>query len=253
MAVTQSVYRDRLVAGLHGQIATTSLCQVDSYVLEGDDNVAFGTMVYQGTEDKLCGQVTANAANYLGLTVKDPTRYPGDGNMYVPGADVNVLVLGDMYLEAAGPVSAFDAPYFNPADGVVGRAGSVLTGGAHGTLAVLQALNRSGLSYDGTALAAEAFTGHSFEEMAAFIQAGINAQAGVSGIGVVYDGVRFIVRSDNATAVEAFTGGASDDFGINVALGTLVSQRAIQHARWVRSAAQNGIGLIRLGSTTHGA
>lgn len=129
MPSVQTTYTENQVVGVHGQIADGTPCIVDSYVLEGSNDVEFGTVVYQGTNDNGCSQVEANAANYLGVAVKDPTRYPGDMDEYKPGSVVNVLSKGDIFLRVATAVTAGSNANFINATGVLSTeaAGTTMT------------------------------------------------------------------------------------------------------------------------------
>ena len=251
MPSVQTSYTDRMARGQNGQVADGTPCVVRSYVLEGTENVEFATVVFRGSVPRYCDQTGGNANNYLGITVLDPTRYPGDLDRYVPGANVSVLSEGKVFVRAPVPVSWGQRAYFNPDTGALTDAGSVLYGAANTGLAALQLFNRNALTYAGTTLGTQPFTGFSLAEMAASIEAGIN----LSNISVGYDEEteRFVVSSNSAAAVAAFTGGANDDFGLDATSANLVTNVELSDSVWEDTEAVGGIAGLYLGSTVRGA
>jgi len=120
MPTVQSSYSENIAQATVGQIANAVNCDVDTYEAEGSDGIPFGRAVKRGTGDDQCElgvdvDATSHAVtNFLGVSVKDPTRDPRDADKYKAGANVNVMWRGDIWVQVnsavkkGGPVVAKD-------------------------------------------------------------------------------------------------------------------------------------------------
>ena len=125
MSVVQgsTQYAENLVEGIEGQIINTVTCDVDTYFHDDDatTNLGFGLGVKlkaAGTNDHEIN-VGAAANNYVGITVKDPTRSPQDSDGYPAGAHVNVLWRGDIMVKTVDAVNPGNDVYIVDASGAI--------------------------------------------------------------------------------------------------------------------------------------
>ena len=113
MPVVQNSYQENIEKAVEGAVANTVTCDVDSWVAESAIN--FGRAVKRGTNDNQCEQgadVDAGThlpTNFVGITIVDPTRDPGDADTYKAAAHVNVLWRGDIWVKAKAAVRKGDS------------------------------------------------------------------------------------------------------------------------------------------------
>lgn len=116
MSITQSTYLDSHALNRPGLVVTTSTCDIDSRVLEGDVNVPFGVAVQQGSEwDKIKAGIATN--RFAGITVQDKTLRARLADMFSKGSVVPVLIRGDIMVRCETAVLKGNAVYMNKVTG----------------------------------------------------------------------------------------------------------------------------------------
>ena len=120
MPAVQSSYQERIDEFYEGQIINPHTCDVSTYIASA--TTGFGVAVRRGGADNECQPgVRPNSGNanvggtsnygvddFLGISIKDPTRDPEDDDEYSKGAHVNVLWRGDIVVKAGVAVAAGD-------------------------------------------------------------------------------------------------------------------------------------------------
>lgn len=110
MAVVQTTYPNTHDALVDGQIADTQTCDIDSYVLTGDDDIPFGRAVSRsnatGAGDRDCERY--EGARFAGLAVQDERLPAASGGAYKKGDPVSVLWRGDVAVKVSAAVAAGD-------------------------------------------------------------------------------------------------------------------------------------------------
>lgn len=109
MAVVQArdTYNEQYEVGEAGHIDNTQTYDVDSRMLQGNTNLAFGRAVGQGANwDQVVPTVSVDTVtglvDFRGISVKDKTLRPVQEDEYVAGDTVSVLIHGSIWV----PVSA---------------------------------------------------------------------------------------------------------------------------------------------------
>ena len=103
------------VPRLIGQVADTSLKQIDSYVAENE--IGFGEAVKRGTDTAKQVKKLDNITNFLGIAVRDEKQTEGK---YIPNTMVSVMTLGRVVVKTTEPVVAGDKAYVH-ADGTINK------------------------------------------------------------------------------------------------------------------------------------
>lgn len=115
MPPIQETYADRQPLGYEGQKVSGVEYDAETWIAEGA-TLAFGKPVSRGGADRSCVLLTAaNAAKFLGVTVRDQSVRPSAGNLYPIGGNVTVLTRGAIFVRVTGAVSAGDVARFDTA------------------------------------------------------------------------------------------------------------------------------------------
>ena len=123
MGITQDSYVERQGVAINGQIANTHTCDVDTFIVATAAGIGWGLAVARhNTRDGAC-QLGMSASNFLGITVKDPTRAETGGDKYVQGAHASVLYRGDIWVEVVEAVTAGAPAFANGGTGQLGVSG----------------------------------------------------------------------------------------------------------------------------------
>ena len=126
MATIQSTYTEDHQQAYAGMIASTSTCDVDSFVYTVNDNVAFGRAMRATSTDVSgspgCAGYTADdqdndGSEYIGIGVIDRTLQPTQNDQYGRGDVVSVAIRGDVWVSVEAAVTAGGAVSFNPHNG----------------------------------------------------------------------------------------------------------------------------------------
>lgn len=100
------------VPKLIGQVADTSLAQIDSYVSEldllNDENIEFGAPVMRGTDSSKQVKNLDNKDKFLGIAVRNDARYEGH---YPANTMVSVMTFGRVVVTTTTAVVAGDVAY----------------------------------------------------------------------------------------------------------------------------------------------
>ena len=114
--------------GRPGQVANLGFCRIDSRIVETAAGIGFGLAVGRGAADNGCvlgqgadaGATPWISAEFVGVTVLDPTRYPVDRaatDEYAHRDVAAVLSEGDIWVSPDGAVSDGDNVTFNRTTG----------------------------------------------------------------------------------------------------------------------------------------
>jgi len=95
------------VPKLIGQVADTSLAQIDSYVAE-EDTIEFGAPVMRGTDSSKQVKNLDNKDKFLGIAVRNDARYEGH---YPANTMVSVMTFGRVVVTTTTAVVAGDIAY----------------------------------------------------------------------------------------------------------------------------------------------
>ena len=123
MGTAQSTYTEKHVVARAGMIANMHTYDADTYIVDKSSGISFGRMCGRdGTDDNHVG-TNITAANYVGISIIDPTvtesdqRANGDG--YANDDLATVCYRGDVWVEVAAAVTAGAKVYAVPASGVL--------------------------------------------------------------------------------------------------------------------------------------
>ena len=103
------------VPRLIGQVADTSLAQIDSYVAE--NAIGFGEAVKRGTDSAKQVKKLDNITDFLGIAVRNERQTTGD---YPANNMVSVLTFGRVVVKTGEAVVAGDKAYIH-ADGTFNK------------------------------------------------------------------------------------------------------------------------------------
>ena len=118
MPAVQESYQERIDEFYEGQIINPHTCDVSTYLASAA--IKFGVAVRRGDADNevtpgvkpssgnanVGGTSNYGVDDFLGVTIKDPTRDPEDDDEYAKGSHVNVLWRGDIVVKAGVAVTA---------------------------------------------------------------------------------------------------------------------------------------------------
>lgn len=122
MATIQTSYAENIGDAREGFVANMKHCEVVTGEVETSAGIGFGLAVHQGTaadQIALGGEAGADpfvAAKFLGVTVRDRTRTPGD-DKYLKGSNATVLTKGDIWVKVEAAVSVGDDVSFKESTG----------------------------------------------------------------------------------------------------------------------------------------
>lgn len=124
----QTSYSERIGDGREGMIAKTSPCEINTYVVADAAGIGFARAVKQGANEQECtigvdgaGASPWHATKYLGVTVRDRTRVPDDGE-YKKGAAAMILTKGVIWVKVPAAVAVGDDVSAADATGVLSSA-----------------------------------------------------------------------------------------------------------------------------------
>ena len=118
MANVQTSYDERIDKYYEGMVINPHTCDVSTYIATAA--IKFGVAVRRGASDgevnpgvkpssgnaNVGGTSNYGVDDFLGVTIKDPTRDPEDEDEYIKGAHVNVMWRGDIVVKAGVAVAA---------------------------------------------------------------------------------------------------------------------------------------------------
>ena len=110
MSVVQTAYPNFHDALVDGQVADTTTCDIDSYVLTGDDDVAFGRAVSRVAAEVI-GQKRGErytGARYAGIAIQDERLPASSAAAYKKGDVMSVIWRGDVAVKVHAAVAAGD-------------------------------------------------------------------------------------------------------------------------------------------------
>lgn len=111
----QTTYPLRQPIGFEGQKVDGREYDAETKLASGAA-ISFGRPVARGAADNQCILLTAaNAAKFLGISVRDVSLRPTSGDKYQVGDNVAVLTRGPIFVRVEGAVAADDVAHFNTA------------------------------------------------------------------------------------------------------------------------------------------
>ena len=103
MPAVQTNYNHRIGIAVNGEIASAHPTEADTYVVDHGDGIGWGIACKletpgDGEVEPQCSPGVA-LGNFVGVTVKDPTRQPDDEDKYRDGANASLLTKGDIWVK----------------------------------------------------------------------------------------------------------------------------------------------------------
>lgn len=149
MAVVQSTYTENIRPAVAGQVANMTAWDGDTRNVETAAGIPFGVAVGQGAAAKGAVLGAAAAEDFVGISIRDVTLDPRDGDKYRLNANIAVLTEGDIWVVTGGAVAPGDAVSFAGATGVLSAAAAGagqfvipgarwMTAAANGALAIVR-------------------------------------------------------------------------------------------------------------------
>ena len=247
MSVVQDKYREDHIAGQAGQLASTTTCDVDSFLVSGTRNtmtglapdtakIPFGVAVSRSESG---GNMVAKgyvAQLFLGISVKDETLQPRQEDMYEPGDVASVMWRGDIYVPVASPVTYGDNVVVATSTGALSSAddGSILS----------VTIGTAGAGYTEGATASD--TGGGTPSRRATYR--VDIVGGVPSIVVLDGGEGY--GSAPTVAITPATGNtpstAAGSFTVTRGGGTV-----IPNAKFITAGEANGVAVVRLSGTVN--
>lgn len=118
MADVQSTYATRQNKGFVGQKVDGEEYNAITQLVEDAAGLAFGKPVSRGTGDQQCALMTAgNAANFIGISVRDVSVRPSAGDKYPQNANATILTSGSIFGKLDGACTRGAAVRFDTATG----------------------------------------------------------------------------------------------------------------------------------------
>lgn len=127
MATTQTTYSETIALPPAGTWANMTNRDADTLVCETSAGIAFGVAVSQGTAANGAVIGGASAAVFRGITIRDITIPPSNGEEYAQGDNMAVATEGDIWVTVGGDVTVGAKVTFAATTGVLSSAG---TGGS---------------------------------------------------------------------------------------------------------------------------
>lgn len=103
-------YKSAMAAAVAGMMANQEPKNLISREIEDADGVGFGIPVFQGTDDH---QIVKDGTVVRGVTVIDKNRPAEQGDAYVEGDTVAVMVKGVVWVTAGANVAAGEPVYLD--------------------------------------------------------------------------------------------------------------------------------------------
>ncbi|WP_343711901.1 hypothetical protein [Inquilinus sp.] len=122
MAVVQNTYTENIRPAFVGQIADMTGYDADTRNVETAAGIGFGLAVGQGTAPKGAVLGAATAAAFVGISIRDVTLDPRDGDKYPQNANMGVMTWGDIWVQTGGAVAVGADVTFDAATGVLSSA-----------------------------------------------------------------------------------------------------------------------------------
>ena len=125
MPAVQATFQERPNKWVEGQIADGQPYRADTYIASANDQ-QFGRALKRAAanSEKVVMGVDGNAAheatNFVGVSIRDITRGPDEGDEYDAGASVAALTEGDIIIKVDGAVNMGDAVTANTGTGRLG-------------------------------------------------------------------------------------------------------------------------------------
>lgn len=112
----QTNYGDRQPKGFPGMKVDGEAYNAVTGILEVAA-IGFGLPVSQGTEDNgIVAATDANDGDLIGITLRDVSLRPTDGDEFAVGGNVPVLTSGSVWVRVSGAVAANDDANFHDAN-----------------------------------------------------------------------------------------------------------------------------------------
>ena len=212
MAYVQTSYAETHSAGRPGQVAKANEYQADTYIVRPAAGIGYGLacrLALNGAADVPGeAQVGIATGKYLGVSVLDPTRDPTQGadGMYGQGAHASIAYEGDFYVMPDHAVSVGDDVVAGATNGALSSLGVSAAWAVSNAYAVNDTVTEHGITY-------RCITAHTSHSSNADHANG---------------------PPDEANA---------DKWSDPLAGGARV---LVPNARWIKAAAANGLGIVRL-------
>lgn len=141
MGILQDVYGEKQPKGYPGMPGTTQDKNDITRTCETVAGLSFGVPVARGAADLTTKLPTNVADKLLGITLRDTSRPPKDGDKYAKGANVTIRTKGDVWVKVGVAVTAGDPVFFDMATNLFtnvnpGNANLVLVGWVFDTSAL---------------------------------------------------------------------------------------------------------------------
>ncbi len=118
MAV-QTTYSERMPKAVAGMIADMQSWNAETRIVETVAGIGFGLAVGRGSADKGAILGAGAAAGFLGISIRDVSREPGDADKYPRYSNMAVLKRGVIWVTAGGNVQDGQDVSFNTSTGVL--------------------------------------------------------------------------------------------------------------------------------------
>jgi len=119
MAVVQNTYSENIRPAVAGQVANETNWDADTRNVETAAGIPFGVAVGQGAAAKGAVLGSATAEGFVGISIRDITLDPRDGDKYRQNANMAVLTEGDIWVQVPVSVTAGQDVTFVASTGVL--------------------------------------------------------------------------------------------------------------------------------------
>lgn len=118
MPAVQTTYSETLAPAVEGMVANTEPKVTISRVIESAAGIGFGKVACQGATANTI-KVSAAAGIFRGITIRDVTLPPTNGDKYIQKDICAVMTKGVIWVIASVNVTAGQPAYFVPATGAL--------------------------------------------------------------------------------------------------------------------------------------
>lgn len=101
----QNSYAATMAKGVAGALATMNDWDAVTKICETAAGIGFGVAVGRGSDDRGAVLGAASAAAFLGISMRDVAREPGDSDKYPQYKNLSVLQRGVIWVVAGGDVA----------------------------------------------------------------------------------------------------------------------------------------------------
>lgn len=122
MAVVQNSYTENIRPAVAGMVANMTNSDADTRNVETVAGIGFGLAVGQGAAARGAILGAAAAAGFVGISIRDITLDPRDGDKYGQNASIAVLTEGDIWVMTGGAVAFGADVTFESTTGVLSSA-----------------------------------------------------------------------------------------------------------------------------------